>query len=377
MARTDPEQKNVEGEGDPRSLVDQLQGPAIEEVVADVRDELGAMTAEDPEEQWFEPEDLARRTRVELREERGLLRSLEADDHPSTEPVSGLRLGTLPGWPGAGPFGAGLGPEADEILGPIRNGDILMIDADRLGVSDALVLQLLEAILRGSTHDRGDSVVGTYQGVVLHGEGGADLSLRRRARWGDVALDKIREGAGTRDPQDGCEDTSWSSQLSHVPPGVMYGDELMEQLVRDVERWTPSVAGDPAQVVVGLTGLAVWERYQDSGRIPDEEESAWLMQLLRTARGRGWVVIAAIRSARGAATFRRACDEGLVRATLSIETLMSELQPATGESAAGESVTVVVRDQRDGAAPRRLSGFRWDWRHGRMWCSRDRGGVEP
>ncbi len=369
MTRTDPEQKNVEVESDPRSLVDRLQRAAVEEVVADLRDEMGALAADDPEEQWFEPEDLAQRTRVELVEDRGLLRSVETAAVLSSQAVPSLRLGDLPGWPGAGPHGAGLGPEVDATLGHVRAGDVLMVDADRLGMADALVLQLLEAIPQASSPERGDRAGVTYRGVVLHGEGGDDLRRRRRARWGGSSLDKIRDGAGTCSRQDGDDGMPWSSQLTHVPPGVMYGDELMEQLVRDVERWTPTAEVATAQVVLGLTGLAVWERYQDAGRIPEEQESPWLMQLLRTARGRGWVVIAAVRGARGAATFRRACEEGLVRATLSIETPGTEV-----DSEVGEAVTVVVRDQRDGAAARRLTGFRWDWRHGRMWWEPERGG---
>ena len=369
MVAPDPHKKTAGDEDDPRSLVDRLHRAAIEDVAAEVRDELEALESADPDEQWFEPEDLARLTHVELREDGGLLRSSAESGRRAD--ARGLRIGALPGWPEGSPCGAGVGPEVDAVIGAVRPGDVIAVDADRRGVADALVVQIAEALAVATPEVQDLSGGVGPRAVVLHGAGADDLLTRRRGRWGGAALETLRGQNAQAGAVDPAVEEAWRSRLCHVAPKIMYGDELLEQLVRDLDRWTAADAEGGGQLVLALTGLAVWERYQDAGSVPAERESAWLMQVLRTARGRGWIVLAACRCARGAATFQRAREEGLVRAGLSI---VASGRPRSGltrgeddaTTAGAEAMAVVVQDERDAAPPRRVEGFKWEWTRARI-----------
>ncbi|MGB1700571.1 MAG: hypothetical protein ACPHRO_11495, partial [Nannocystaceae bacterium] len=168
VAAPDAKDKIAEEVDDPRSRVEWLQRVALDTLVREAHAEDGLMGSNDPEEQWFEPEDLARRTLVELKEDAGILRT---DDRAEDAARTGLSLRQLRGWRNAGAMGAGLGDEVEETLGTILPGDVLVVDAERPAMADALVNQLVEALALDP--HTGPSV------IVMHGAGVDDVLTRR------------------------------------------------------------------------------------------------------------------------------------------------------------------------------------------------------
>ena len=132
-------------------------------------------------------------------------------------------------------------------------------------MADALVNQLVEALALDA--HTGSSV------IVMHGAGVDDVLTRRRARWGGSAMGTVRATPHEATSLSSEINEAWHARLRHVPPGVMYGDDLLEQIIRDAERWTRGRPPADIPVILGITGLAVWERYQDAGGIPETDES--------------------------------------------------------------------------------------------------------
>ena len=107
--------------------------------------EVGALSSgADEDVAWFEPEDLARITSVEISGDASML---SRPPRPApTERAASWSLERLPGWAGAPAHGVGLG-DAGAGFPPLRAGDVLLIHAPgRPAMARALVEQWTEAL---------------------------------------------------------------------------------------------------------------------------------------------------------------------------------------------------------------------------------------
>ncbi|MFO7566650.1 MAG: hypothetical protein R6X02_28665 [Enhygromyxa sp.] len=108
--------------------------------------------AEDQDEVWFEAEALAAASTIELGSSDRLGPAPTNDPNDLLDPLTqlaaaiaspGISLSQLPGWPGAGSAGQGLGALADELIGELRPGDLLVFGACERGVGRSSLLAQL------------------------------------------------------------------------------------------------------------------------------------------------------------------------------------------------------------------------------------------
>ena len=101
----------------------------------------------DEEEVWFDAEALAAASRVDLGADLAAVdplgRAPDLERLASAIATPGISLARLPGWPDAGPAGQGLGPVADELIGELRPGDLVVLAGSQRGVGRTSLLAQL------------------------------------------------------------------------------------------------------------------------------------------------------------------------------------------------------------------------------------------
>lgn len=109
----------------------------------------------DDDEVWFDAEALAAASTVDLGSSDRLIRA-PAIEHFATAIASpGISLAQLPGWPDAGPTGQGLGTLADELIGELRPGDLLVLAGSERGVGrTGLLAQLGDGLALARAPER-------------------------------------------------------------------------------------------------------------------------------------------------------------------------------------------------------------------------------
>lgn len=142
----------------------------------------------DPEddEVWFDAEALAAASMVDLSaaESAGdlLERSPALEQIAAAIATPGISLASLPGWPRAGAAGQGLGAIADELIGELRPGELVLLGGSQRGVGrTSLLAQLGDGLALASEPERPTTP------VLLAVEGAPALwRARSLARYFDV-----------------------------------------------------------------------------------------------------------------------------------------------------------------------------------------------
>jgi hypothetical protein len=250
--------------------------------------DLGIQADADPpeDERWFDPEELAAASSVELGDARDLLEhppALAAIVAEQARPT--LSLARLPGWPGSRAAGQGLGDLADAWLGPLGPGDLLLVTGAARGVGrTSLLAQLGDglALVEGLAGER-------HSVVFVSPEPPALWRARTLARYFDV---EPREFLTRPRPDRAPE---FAARLREFAAGSWAPIDARQRFV------APEVLAEPSARAALLDGLRRWQTQLGPGWpvvIVDPivalgpELVAHLAALARLAAGEGWTVLA-------------------------------------------------------------------------------------
>jgi hypothetical protein len=136
----------------------------------------------DEDEVWFDAEALAAASTVDLGSGDHLERSPALDQITAAIASAGISLARLPGWPQAGVAGQGLGAIAEDLIGELRPGDLVLFGGSQRGVGrTSLLAQLGDGLALASDPERPATP------VLFVGEGTPALwRARSLARFFDV-----------------------------------------------------------------------------------------------------------------------------------------------------------------------------------------------
>jgi hypothetical protein len=120
------------------------------------RDRGGDLDHEEPDDPivWFDADQLATASTIEIGsatipgasmlEIAGLHVAPHVEGLAAREP--GVSLVCLPGWPGAGPSGQGLGPSLGAAIGPLQPGSVMLLGGSRGSGRTSLLAQLADGL---------------------------------------------------------------------------------------------------------------------------------------------------------------------------------------------------------------------------------------
>ena len=261
--------------------------------------ELGRDLATEPGsdeiEVWFEAEELARASTVELAPEaaadaggvQGLLKPgpsvgelLEQLAGPS------LSLVALPGWPGADSYGQGLG-EAAKLLGELRPGQLVLWSGARRGSGrSTLLAQLADGLALRSEPEQPLTPV-----LCISDRPARVWRARSLARWSGLELEafvdpgRARQHAGLREQLDRFVDGTWAALESRQrfadPSGFSTEPAL---LLDELRGWRAGLGAERVWPVVIVDPLEALEDRADS--------LAMLDSLVTLARDEQLIVLA-------------------------------------------------------------------------------------
>ncbi|HLT37053.1 MAG TPA: hypothetical protein VK034_12230 [Enhygromyxa sp.] len=132
---------------DDSTIEDRCEGMAeIADEVHERADHSGEIQHDlddDDDEVWFEAEALAAASTVDLGAGDRLTRSPALEQLARAIASPGISLARLPGWPDAGSAGQGLGALADQLIGELRPGDLVVLGGSERGVGRTSLLAQL------------------------------------------------------------------------------------------------------------------------------------------------------------------------------------------------------------------------------------------
>lgn len=231
---------------------------------------------DDDEDVWFDADQLASASRVELGSGGVLGASYSREDLARDRARVGVDLGILPGWPGAGPSGHGWGVRLSQLVGGVHPGHRIMIDAEHGGSGrTGLVLQLADGLALRNAVGRGADDPLTPV-VLLAEDGRQEIGRRAVARWTGRELGIFRHGEGGAgrfsshdahavaaafDEADAALDGPLAALRAHqrVAAPDARGAELVELLVEHLGVWRQRLEGSaPVWPVLVTDGLSRW-----------------------------------------------------------------------------------------------------------------------
>lgn len=258
----------------------------------------------DDEEVWFDAEALAAASTIDLSDD--LAGDLGSGDHLQRSSAldlagviasPGISLARLPGWPQAGAAGQGLGSLADELIGELRPGDLLLLGGRERGIGrSSLLAQLGDGLALASESGRPVT-------PVLWVVDGAPALWRARSvgRFFDVDPRLFIDGArARREPR--CAalldqfvrgpwaqlDTRQRFVARQALAEVLRGEgERGRETVGALRRWQRSLSEDTGELVWPIVIVDPLEQLSDRAGLP-----AMLEQLAALARAEGWIVLA-------------------------------------------------------------------------------------
>jgi hypothetical protein len=260
--------------GDSTIDVDPNGATEIVDEMHEQADHLGDLSRDpdDDEEVWFEAEALAAASTVELGAGDRLARSPVFDHLVAAIATPGISLARLPGWPGASAAGQGLGAIADDLVGELRPGDLVLLSSSKRGVGrTSLLAQLADGLALASDSAR------PLTPVLCVVEGPPALwRARSLARFCDVdARIFIEAQRARREPRladllDEYRHSPWASLDEYqrfVGRDALVDPERRSSMVSGLRRWQrelgedshvvwPVVVVDPLEQLAGHAGVA-------------------------------------------------------------------------------------------------------------------------
>jgi hypothetical protein len=250
------------------------------------------------EEVWFDAEALAAASTVQLGAGDRLTRSPALDHLVDAIALPGISLARLPGWPGASATGQGLGAIADDLIGELRPGDLVLLSGSERGVGRSSLLAQL-----------GDGLALAEHPVLCLAEGPPALwRARTLARFFDVDARLFVDGERARreprlaDLLDEYRRSPWASLDDHqrfVGRDSLVDPERRSATLSALRRWQhelgegvwPVVIVDPLEQLAGPPGVA-----------------DMLGMLASLATAEGWIVLASCDLEQADATRARVLD---------------------------------------------------------------------
>lgn len=222
---------------------------------------------------WFDAEALAAASMVDLDADlRDRSSRAALDQIAAAIAAPGISLARLPGWPGAGPAGQGLGSIADELIGELRPGDLVVLGGSERGVGrTSLLAQLGDGLALASDPGRPATPV-----LFVVEAGPALWRARSLARFFDVDprmfIDAER---ARREPRLGAlleefRCGPWASldaRQRFVGREALVDPEASRSTIAGLRRWTesgehsvlavwPIVIVDPIEQLIGPASVA-------------------------------------------------------------------------------------------------------------------------
>jgi hypothetical protein len=248
----------------------------------------------DADEVWFEADQLAASSTVDLRPVDPLARAPNLEALATAIASPGISLATLPGWPDAGATGQGLGAIADELIGELRPGDLVVVCASQRGVGRTSLLAQL-----------GDGLALAGSSVVFVG---ADAPKLWRARtlarfFGVDARIFVDANEARREP-------NFAAMLAAFAAGPWAAIDSRQRFV------SADMFGDPARRAGVIASLRRWQHELGEGAsvvIVDPVEhlgelSPTLAELAVLAAAEGLIILASCDLAQPDPAAARAID---------------------------------------------------------------------
>ncbi|PRP98799.1 hypothetical protein ENSA5_29550 [Enhygromyxa salina] len=213
---------------------------------------------------WFEPEELAAASRVELGEGPGagvepggeglLCRAPRSQQLLGAVSGPGVCLAALPGWPSAGAAGQGLGPALAQLVGELRPGDVVVVGGAARGVGrTSLLAQLSDGLALRQIPGQAQTPV-----VCVTEETPALWRARSLARWSGLdARVFVDPGQARREPELAARvaafaQSAWAEldrRQRFVDARAFAGPDARAELLAALRRWRAELAPDAAHAV--------------------------------------------------------------------------------------------------------------------------------